>query len=252
MGIMVFLLQFLVNILLLMGSCRLTGCAPDLKRASLGALAAAVYALVCLAPGFSALGNTIWRMVSLGIISVISFGWNSSALQKGAIFGVMSFALSGIAPVEGGRKPLVLLLCALLLWLLCSISRKDLGREYIPVELAWGERIVRLLAIRDTGNLLRDPLTGEQVLVAGADVAGELLDLTPHQLLHPVETVGSGVLQGLRLIPYQSVGQPGGLMIGLRLKNVKIGKKRMDSLVAFAPYEIARGEVYRMLTGGKL
>ena len=249
---MVFLLQFLVNVLLLMGSDRLAGYAPNLKRAMMGALAAAVYALVCLAPGFSTLGNTIWRLVSLGIVSVISFGWNISALQRGAIFGVMSFALSGITPVEGGRNRIILLLYALLLWLLCSISRGDLGREYIPVELAWGERIVRLLAMRDTGNLLRDPLTGEQILVAGADVAGELLDLTPHQLLHPVETVGSGVLHGLRLIPYQSVGQPDGLMVGLRLKNVKIGKRRMDPLVAFAPYEIARGEVYRMLTGGKL
>ena len=211
-----------------------------------------IYGWICMMPGLFMMGSLFGRLVSLSAISAICFGWNFGTLRRGAVFAVMTFALNGILPAAEGRNWLQILLCALLLWLLCSIGRESPGRECIPVELEWEEQVVRLLALRDTGNLLRDPLTGEQVLVAGADVAVELLGLTPHQILHPVETVSAGALQGLRLIPYQSIGQPGGLMLGLRLKNVKLGNRRLDPLVAFAPQKIAGEEGYRMLTGGNL
>ena len=95
-----------------------------------------------------------------------------------------------------------------------------------------------------------DPLTGEQVLVAGADVAAELLGLTEEQLQHPVETLARGLMPGLRLVPYRAVGQPGGMLLALRLPGAVIGKRKTDPLVAFAPQELGRGEAYRMLTGG--
>jgi hypothetical protein len=34
------------------------------------------------------------------------------------------------------------------------------------------------------------------------------------------------------------------------MKQVKIGERIMNPLVAFAPHEIAEGKNYRMLTGG--
>ncbi len=78
------------------------------------------------------------------------------------------------------------------------------------------DRQMQLIALRDTGNTLRDPLTGEQVLVAGADVGEKLLGLTAQQLRNPVETVAQSTLRGLRLIPYRGVGQPGGMLLAVR------------------------------------
>ena len=101
-----------------------------------------------------------------------------------------------------------------------------------------------------TGNCLRDPLTGEQVLVAGADVGERLLGLTEHQLRHPVETMASGVIAGLRLIPYRAVGQPGSMLLALRIPGARIGNAAANPMVAFAPEELGRGDVYQMLTGG--
>ena len=109
---------------------------------------------------------------------------------------------------------------------------------------------MELIALKDTGNTLHDPLTGEQVLVAGADVAEKLLGLTADQLLHPVETLASGKFQGLRLVPYRAVGQPGSMMLTVRFQKARIGNKQTRPLVAFAPEKIAVGEVYQMLTGG--
>ena len=109
-----------------------------------------------------------------------------------------------------------------------------------------------LVALRDTGNNLRDPVTGESVLVAGADVAEKLLGLSAYQLSHPVETLAYGILPGMRLIPYHAVGQPGGIMVAVRFRGAKIGNTYSDPLVAFAPEVLARGEVYQMLTGGAI
>ena len=88
------------------------------------------------------------------------------------------------------------------------------------------------------------------VLVAGADVGMKLLGLTEHQLMHPVETLATGAYQGLRLIPYHAVGQPGGMLLAVRFQKARIGNNTAQPLVAFAPERIARGEVYQMLTGG--
>ena len=148
----------------------------------------------------------------------------------------------------------MLILWALVLFLLCRISFPGAAgkEEYVNVELSHCDRRLHLIALRDTGNMLRDPVTGEQVWVAGADVGRQLLGLSDYQLSHPLETITSGVIPGLRLIPYHSVGQPGGLMLALRFHNAKIGNSFKSPLVAFAPNVLGRGEVYRMLTGGNV
>lgn len=246
------ILNFLVDFLLIIGTNRLSGFPPEYRRSAIAAILGGVYGGACLLPGFHFLGSTLWRIVSLSLIAVIAFGWNRSAVQRGGIFVLLSMALGGIAVGMGRGSFLLLLLSALLMWLLCQISfRGSAGqREYIPVTLRWEDREISVIALKDTGNTLHDPLTGEQVLVAGADVAMKLLGLSEHQLKHPVETLASGILQGLRLIPYHAVGQPGGMLLAVRFSDALIGKKSAKPLVAFAPDRLAKGEMYQMLTGG--
>lgn len=245
-------LNFLVDYLLLLGTNRLAGYPAEYKKTAVAAAFGAAYAASCLLPGFFFLGSVLWRIISLAAMAGISFGWNRGALQRGAVFVLLSMALGGIAMGLGQESFLMLILAAVSLWLLCRISfRGRVGQqEYVPVELRWQDRKMSLIALKDTGNLLRDPVTGEQVLIAGADVAKELLGLTDQQLRYPVEVLASGALPGLRLIPYHAVGQPAGMLAALRFHGVKIGSAVKDPLVAFAPEVLGRGAVYRMLTGG--
>lgn len=249
---LVMILNFLVDFLLILGTNRLAGYPPGVRNGIAAAMLGGIYAGACMIPGFAFLGNTLWRLMSLCLMAVIAFGWNRSALQRGAVFVLLSMALGGIAMGLGNGTFLMLLLSAAAVWLLCRVSfRGNFGnKEYVPVELHWQGRKLSLIALRDTGNTLRDPLTGEQVLVAGMDVARELLGLTEQQLQHPVETLASGALPGMRLVPYRSVGQPGGMLLALRFQQARIGDRMDSPLVAFAPQELGRGEVYRMLTGG--
>ena len=249
---LVMLLNFLVDFLLILGTNRLAGYPVGAKRGAAAAALGGIYGGMCLVPGFRFLGNTLWRLVSLMLMAVLAFGWNRSALQRGAVFVLLSMALGGIAMGLGDGTFWMLVLSAGGVWLLCRVSfRGSLGsREYVPVELTWKGKTLSLIALRDTGNTLRDPLTGEQVLVAGSDVAEELVGLTEQQLQHPVETLAAGPLPGLRLVPYRAVGQPGGMLLAMRFEHAKIGRNVGSPLVAFAPQVLARGEAYRMLTGG--
>lgn len=245
-------LNFLVDFLLILGTNRLTGFPPDFPRSAAAAGLGGVYGAACLLPGFSFLGNLLWRISCLCLIAVIAFGWNQSAFRRGAVFLLLSMALGGIALELGQGRITMLILSVLLMWLLCSICfRGSVGnQEYIPVRLCWEDREMRIIALKDTGNTLSDPLTGEQVLVAGADIGEKLLGLTIHQLLNPVETLTSGKISGLRLIPYHAVGQTGSMLLAVRFQNAQIGNRKVKPLVAFAPQTIAKGEMYQMLAGG--
>ena len=168
------------------------------------------------------------------------------------MFVILSMALGGIASGIRMGTMEALVLGGGVLWVLCrgAISDGTEKREYLPAELTFGDRTVKLFALRDTGNTLRDPMTGEQVLVCGADVGEELLGISRGEFQNPVEAVGK--VPGLRLIPYHAVGTPHGMMLAVRLNKAMIGNVERKPLVAFAPEEIAKGQVYRMLTGGTI
>lgn len=248
----VFILNFLVDLLLVLGTNRLTGFPPELKRAVCAAALGGIYGGLCILPELFFLSGFLWRTVFFGLISVAAFGYGRDGWRRGAIFLLLSMALGGIATGAGVRDFAAVSLCAALVAILCAIGSTggSAGRICVPVELNWQGRKVKLLALRDTGNTLRDPVTGEQVLVCGADVGEELLGLPESSFLNPAAMLTSGTVPGLRLIPYHTIGEPSGLMIALRLKNVRIGKSLRDPLVAFAPHRIGNGENYRMLTGG--
>ena len=133
--------------------------------------------------------------------------------------------------------------------LLCCIGFRGKlgGTSYVPVELNYADRHIVLTALQDTGNTLRDPVTGQQVLVIGADAANKLIGLTKSQLQTPVESVNA--IPGLRLIPYHSVGS-NGFLLAMRLSNVKIGSWQGSTLVAFAPEGLSGEGAYQALTGG--
>lgn len=247
-------LNIVVDFLLLLGTNRLTGYPTRWGRTAGAAILGGVYGGVCLLPGFRFLGNLLWRVVCLSGMACMAFGWNRSAIRRCAVFLLLSMALGGITSGMAAKGFWLLTGSAVLIWILCGfgVGEPSGQGKYVPVELTWQGKTIRLLALRDTGNTLRDPVTGEQVLVAGGDVAFELLGLTARQLMNPAEALASGLPGRMRLIPYHTVGQPGGMMLAVRFRNAKIGGKMVDPLVAFAPGEIARGEVYRMLTGGAI
>lgn len=248
----VVLLNFLVDFLLIMGTNSLCGHPPGWKRAALAASVGGLYGGCCLLPGFYFLGNILWRTVCLALMVWLAFGFSVSALRRGIVFVLLSMALGGISVGFGGGGPVILTAAAAGIFLMCFLGFQ--GRigaaRYVPVELSYGGRSMRLTALHDTGNTLRDPVTGRPVLVVSAEVAQQLLGVTQQQLRSPVDAVADAFLPGLRLVPYRSVGESAGMLLALCLQEVKIGNWKGSSLVAFAPDVLCASGEYQALTGG--
>lgn len=242
-------LNFAVDLLLLLGAERLAGFPLRLGRSAAAAAVGGIYGGVCLLPGFRFLGGTIWRIVFLTLMAVIAFGLNRSAVRRGVLFVLLSMALGGIALGLEGGVPLISAAAGVALLCAVGFHGKAGKRQFAAVELRMGQQRRHLTALYDTGNTLRDPVTGIQVLVAGADVAQDMLGLTEAQLSDPIGTLSTERIPGLRLIPYRAVGQPAGMLLAVKMDEVKMDGKPANMVVAFAPQKLG-GNGYEALAGG--
>lgn len=240
-------LNFLVDLLLLLGTNRLSGHPPGIKRALPAALLGGVYGGICVLPGFAFLSGTLWRIVFLVLMGGICFGFRRSSLPRSIIFILLSMALGGIALglEKGGFWSLVL--SAVAVCGMCMIGfRSKLGTQYVPVRVD----NCSFTALVDTGNTLTDPLTGQQVMVVSPRIGQKLLQISTHIFSDPLRTMEQ--VPGARLIPFHAVGCSGGVLPAKRFENVSIGSWCGSCLIAFAPNELGQGKGYEALTGGKL
>lgn len=248
---MVVFIHFLVDFLLILGTNRICVRPLCIGRSAAAALLGAAYATACLLPGFGFLGGMPWRMVFLLLMSMVSFGWERDALRPGVLFILLRMAMGGIALGVGKGGFWAVVMVALSICLMCLLGRdRHPGQQYLPVTITHRGKCVHLTALADTGNTLRDPVSGLPVLVADAAAGEKLLALTQQQLQHPIETLATGGCQGLRLIPYSAVGQTNGLLLGLRVEQLVIGGKQENMIVAFAPHPIGEGKAFQALAGG--
>ena len=127
-----------------------------------------------------------------------------------------------------------------------------MGREFVPVTLTYQGKTASFTALRDTGNSLRDPITGEPVLVVAGEIGEALTGLTRKQLSSPLETMAARPLPGLRLIPYHAVGSSGGMLLAMRFPGAVVGKKEQTVLAAFAAEGLNYTGMYQALTGGAI
>lgn len=250
---LVVLLNFIVDFLLFVGTNRLSGFPNSFGRIGVAAAVGGIYGGICLLPGLHFLGGILWRLVFLFLMAWIAFGWNRSFWKRLAIFVLLSFALGGMASLTEKNSFLVPILCSVLLLTLAATAfgGRIGGKKYIPIEISHSGSTLHLIALWDTGNTLRDPVTGEDVLIIGDAAAEKLTGLKSSQLEHPLETLSRNQTMGLRLIPYHTVGQSGGFMLAKRFPEVRFAGEKRSTLVAFAPRGIG-GDMYQALTGGNV
>jgi len=241
--VVVLLIVFTVDVLLLSAAEGFLGGGVKPLRVLCGAFSGALFAAFSMVPGFTFLDHFLWRLCSLVLTGMLTFGISKEAAGKLLLFAVLYLSLGGIA--DGKQELLSMLLGAAGIGFACiAVGRRQ---KLIPVELTYGTKKVQIKALRDTGNTLRDPITGKQVLIVGADVAEKLTGLTVSMLRDPVGSIH--IIPGLRLIPYQTVGNTG-FLLALRMADVKIGNRQGNTLVAFSP--LVLGSNYKALTGGSL
>lgn len=273
-------LNFAVNYLLLAGAARLDGAALRRGRCALAAALGAVYGAVSLLPAAAFLEHPVCKAGAAVGMLLVAFGWKERLLRTGGLFLLLSCAFGGglllLAMVKGGGVGTVgllgsrlgmrgILVAAALSYGCLSLLLKGqftharTAGELLPLTLVRGENTVTVLALRDTGNTLQDPLTGRPVVVVEGervvkDLLPELPQLDRQRLSHPVELMGELEETGLRfqLLPYRAVGVECGLLLALRLDRADYGgQSHRSCLAALSPTPLSDGGGYCALIGGE-
>lgn len=243
-------ISWFVDILILAGTGRLAARRLQWSRGWLAALVGAAYKSLCLLPPLHFMNHMILRVCVMALLGIIAFGCRRGAMRAVVTFMVLQMALSGLVAGIGETRILPCLLGGIALWLLCAFGCRELGGRIIPAELTNRGRTVQIRALVDTGNMLKDPVTGESVLIVCNKLGIILAGLTESQIADPIQTLLENPHIGLRLLPYHTVGQKNGMMLAMKIDKIKLMGENAGNLIAFAPCGLSMQKEYQALTGG--
>ena len=180
----VFVLNALMDYLLLLATARLAGIPLRRRRYVLAGLLGGLYAAAVFFPGLGFLSQTPVKMAVGILLSVAAYGGEPCLMRLTLLLFGVSCGMAGVVlalsmmighgiPMADGIfytdvNAMVLLITAAAVYLVLTVvfraaARHGVRGELLPVRIAMGERTVDLIALADTGNTLRDPSTGRQV-----------------------------------------------------------------------------------------
>ena len=274
-----FLLNAMVDYLLLLAAARLAGEPLARLRFLLGALLGGGYAVAIFLPGLAFLRHPLCRGAAAVLMLLAAYGGSRRLVRQGVIFlalscafagGVLAVGLMGGQGLALGRSGVIyspldlklVLLSAAGCYGALTMAFSRVGRhtaasgELLPVRLTIGERTAELVALVDTGNTLTDPASGRPVMVAEG---GRLTALFPKECrperddledsASGLVRLGRGAWQGrFSLLPYRAVGVSRGLLLAVRVDQIQLaGENKGPLLVALSPTPVSDGGGYGAL-----
>lgn len=275
-----FLLNFVVDYLILLTSVKLAGEVIRRLRLAAGAAVGASYAAMIFLPGMGFLVHPLCKLGAALFMSLAAFGGSRRLLRLILVFLAISCAFAGgvlAVGLLGGRGltlrggviysamdlKMVLLSAAGCYVLLAPVFRRmalhgGARRDLVPAVLTLEGKKLTLTALVDTGNTLTDPVSGRAVMVAEGERLSHLfppeysLDAAalrdPVAALEKLSAAGKG--NRFRLLPYQAVGVECGMLLAVRMDAVQVGTKDYGGiLVALAPNRLSDGGGYSALIG---
>lgn len=276
----VFVLNAVMDYLLLLASARLAGLPLRRGRYFLAALAGGAYAAAVFLPGCGFLAAMPVKLAAGVLLGLIAYGgeerllrllllfFSVSCAMAGCVLGLGLLTESGIPVVNGifytnvDAKVLVIASAAayvVLTVVFRTAAKHGAEGRLLPVRVCIGGRTVELTALWDSGNSLREPGGSRPALVTApggldAVLPREIRSLltpqalqAPEALLEPLRRAAPSLRP--RLLPYHAVGTPGGLLLAIRTDWTEIAGKPYPGLTA-ALSPTALGTGYTALWGG--
>lgn len=254
----------------------------------LASLIGAVYAVLSYLTALPIYSNFVLKLVlSICMVYVAFRSKNVKVLLKHLlIFYLTSFAFGGCAfallyyvrpqdilmknGVYIGTYPLkIALLGGLIGFVIVNvafkiiknkISKKDM---FCEVEINFQNKVSRIKAMIDTGNLLKDPITGTNVIVVESE---ELESIIPRDVLKGLNNLIVGEVQNseeddmkeylarVRVIPFSSLGKQNGMLVGFKPDNIvikceEIEKEMNKVIVGIYDKKLSKTNDYTGLVG---
>lgn len=274
-GDLLFLLNALVDYLLILAAARLCGQRLERLRFVLSAVLGGCYAVAIFLPGGAFLEAVPCRLSAAALMLVVAYGGSRHFWRQSFVFFALTCGFGGGVFAIGmlGKQNLTLghgifysrldvntiLLSAAISYTAVTTAMKGIGKhssftgEVVAVELEQGGRKVAFNALVDTGNTLTDPVSGRSVMVAEGE---RLTDLFPPESRPEKRdmTDPAGALPRLceggrkgnyRLIPYRAVGVEHGFLLAVYIERCRVaGREQGRTLVALSPTPVSDGGNY--------
>lgn len=257
----VFLINFTMDFFILWAAAKLGRLRTSFKRLCLGAFIGALYSVMIFFPYMPFVTTFLVKVLCSLVMVLVTFGFINFRrfLKSAAYFYLVSFIMGGavlgsiylfdnnpdfIETWNGIAVNAINFKTAwLLVGLIIAIILGLWGASYIRKNLQQGPWLVRVYielfnnfievdALVDTGNQLNDPISKEPVMVIehkkfAAVLPPELIKMLDKKELPPLDEqinalAGSPWTTRVRLIPFSSLGNQNGMLIGIKPDKVKI------------------------------
>ncbi|MGE5484959.1 MAG: sigma-E processing peptidase SpoIIGA [Ignavibacteriales bacterium] len=246
-GDILFLVNFVMNSLILWGTSRFAGASVHRARLALAAALGSAYSLMAAWLDLPVLESIpVKAIVAAGMVGMAFRPRGSGQLIRlTGYFLSMSFLAAGATMAvwaaswgpRGWVYPLRWWALAVAVALAVAgsaalsrhlRSRRCLGPACMNVEIAFGGLKTGLTAFVDTGNRLEDPVTGEPVLVAEYDAVKGIIPPGVRQAIAAGDLIAvagapcSSFASRIRVLPFSTLGEARGLMVGFRPDSVVV------------------------------
>lgn len=288
----VFILENTVlNILVIFISSKLLGITVKFYRIILGAISGTTFATLVLIIDRTALNSIPLKIIISGALVFIVFYpicfvdffkafaifCLSAIIVAGTMFfiansmGSSFYIFNGVFVVQAGYSPWLIVFGIMLsmgfVKILYRIKRtiETSRKQLISICVCIDDKKITFPALLDTGNLLKDPLTGQPVIIAEYMALKKIL---PEEMIVFIDSTKSfdinrinsafydtGWFKRLRLIPFSSIGNDNGVLIGFRPDMVQIGESKKiatDVIIGIYQRSLSRNNEFQALLGPQL
>ncbi len=162
--------------------------------------------------------------------------------------------------VLGGIVGFTILVVALK-FIKIKLTKKDI---FCNICIYIEDKCLEMIAILDTGNMLKDPITNSPVIIVEKD---KLKDIFPNIILDNLSNIVGGdmpkelyenesmkYITKFRVIPFKTIGKENGLLLGFKVNKVKIeidetSKIINNVIVGIYDSKLSKKETYSALIG---
>jgi stage II sporulation protein GA (sporulation sigma-E factor processing peptidase) len=277
-----FFINLIANDLLLLSVRKI--CAIEVRKSRLlfSAFLGSVYSCFTILPGMDFLHHISIKLAVGVLMLLCAFGGQKGFLRITLVFLAVSAAFAGIVMAvallggeiwTGAGIYLPVSLRALLLsfgfsYALMSVVFKFMAARrgkggYAKVTIAHGSSEVAFTALKDTGNNVRDWVTGLSVPIVDPNCLRGLFSRDTMEII--TNTNGMAAAEKLellwekcpglrfRLIPYSAIGVKNDLLLAFKPDQITINGKRFKGMwAAISPTKISENGVFSALISGDI
>ena len=287
----VFIENIIMNYIILYGTAIIAKIIPKHIRLILASTVGAVYAIIAYMSILKIYSNIILKGILSIVIVYIAF--NPSNIKKTMkellLFYLTSFVFGGAAffliyivkpqdiiirnGVFVGTYPLKIGFIGAILGFIVVITsfkiiKTKLSKKSLlcNIKIKLQNKQIETIAMIDTGNLLKDPISNTPVIVVEHSL---LYDILPKQILNNLENILGGELENipddvkekyiskLKVIPFSSLGKQNGMLLGIKADEISIESEdenitNNNLIVGIYDKSLTKRGEYRALVGMNL